>query len=164
MKIEKKARAGDNKEEFNDLISLKHSRDIVFGLTSYVRTLHGLLATSVDVEDAPACCYLCINPAKVNHRSPYYSRDDVYMLRDCLFDLTGGGELSMTYGSINENDPFSSTVMSVERDGRKDKRRWLSEKLSERLEQRGYCLLDNANFGVLLAKKVGAHDEEAATV
>lgn len=155
--VEKRERpkSEDRKQELQKTMNLADTKRILFGLTSHMVTYHGSLIVRIDPESFHHG-YICIQPASVNYRTPRYSKSDVYMLRDCLIDLMGARAFDTYSHPVNEC--YDAYTMQSEREKRKDTRRWLLEKLSQRLEESDYCLLDNAEFGVLLAKKVVADE------
>lgn len=128
----------ERKKALAETLSLAPTKTILYGLSSEMLTFRGDLLVRVDSDGFHG--YICLKPAAVNYKMPRYYRSDVYMLRDCLIDLMGAGDFDTYSHPVVECYDIDRLEAVCIRS--KNERRWLSEKLSQRLKKNDYCLLD----------------------
>lgn len=162
MKVQRRQlekQSEERKKALAETISLVPTKAILHGLSPEMLTFHGILWVRVNADGFHG--YICLQPAKVCYKTPRYYKSDVYMMRDCLIDLMGAGNFDTNSHPVIECYDMDRLHSANERS--KNEKRWLSEKLSQRLEENGYCLLNTEEFGEIfnctfLVKKVVADE------
>ena len=141
MKVQRRQleeQSEERKRALAETISLAPTKTILYGLCPHMLTFHGELIVCVETDGFHG--YICLKPAAVNYKTPRYYRSDVYMLRDCLIDLMGAGDFDTYSHPVVECYDIDRLEAVCIRS--KNERRWLSEKLSQRLKKNDYCLLN----------------------